>query len=72
MSYAHKVVIHDVCKVIGWHTVALKKNLILQILEIDGYAAVNHIFIAGLTFRRNILPDNVQLACGKFFLNFFL
>ena len=59
---AHQVVIHNVGKVVGRHTIGLDQNLVIQLLDIDLDVAVDHIVKPGHAGLGNLLADDIRLT----------
>ena len=58
---AHQVVVHDVGKVVGGHTVGLDQNLVVQLLDIDLNVTVHHIVKARHAGFGDFLADDIRL-----------
>ena len=59
------MVVHDVCKVVGWKSVALQKYAVLNVCRVNGDFAKHHIGVGAGHVLRHFLTDNVRLACGE-------
>ena len=68
----HKVVVDNISKVIGRHTVCFKQNLIVKSAVFNCDSAVDHIVKICFPCLRNFLSDNIFFAGVKSCLNFFL
>ena len=69
VGYAHKVIVNNVCEIVGRHTVGLDKYLVLKLCAVNGYVAVKLVVECDLTLRGHLLPDNVRRACIKLCLH---
>ena len=70
MGNAHQVVVHDVRKVVGRHTVGLDQNLVVQLPDIDLDMTVNNIVKARHAALGDLLADDIGLARGQLGGNF--
>ena len=70
MGNAHQVVVHDVRKVVGRHTVGLDQNLVVQFPDIDLDMAVDNIVKARHAALGDLLADDIGLARGQLGGNF--
>ena len=70
MGNAHQVVVHDVRKVVGRHTVGLDQNLVVQLLDIDLDMTVDNIVKARHAALGDLLADDIRLARGQLGGNF--
>ena len=55
----HQVVVHDVCKVVGGHTIRLDEDLIVHLTVVHLDMAIHHIVKAGHAFLGNLLADDI-------------
>ena len=62
---AHEVVVHDIGKVVGGHTVGLDQNLVVQLLDIDLDVAIDNIVKARHAALGNFLADDIRLPGGQ-------
>ena len=62
MGDAHEVVVHDIGKVVGGHTVGLDQNLVVQLLDIDLDVAIDNIVKARHAALGNFLADDIRLT----------
>ena len=69
---AHKVVINNVCKVIGRHTVSLDKYLVIKDSVFNGNIAVKNIVECSAALKRHLLADNIGCTLRKEPVNLFL
>ena len=72
MGDAHQVVVHNICKVVGGHSVGLDEDLVVHLAVLDLDVAVDHIVKAGHALLGNLLADDVGLTCGQTLLDLFL
>jgi len=70
MGNAHQVVVHDVRKVVGRHTVGLDQNLVVQLPDIDLDMTVDNIVKARHAAFGDLLADDIGLARGQLGGNF--
>ena len=70
MGNAHQVVVHDVRKVVGRHTVGLDQNLVVQFPDIDLDMTVDNIVKARHAALGDLLADDIGLARGQLGGNF--
>ena len=70
MGNAHQVVVHDVRKVVGRHTVGLDQNLVVQLPDIDLDMTVDNIVKARHAALGDLLADDIGLARGQLGGNF--
>ena len=59
---AHCVVVHNICKVIGGHTVGFQQHLVVKVCILNGDIAVNLVVECGCALGRDFLPDNALSA----------
>ena len=67
----HKVVVNDVCKVIGRHTVCLYKYLVVEGRAVNGDIAVKLVMESNFALCRYFLSDNIRNTCVELFLYLF-
>ncbi len=65
VGYAHKVVVHDVCKVICGHPVGLYQYLVVDLAVVHLDVAVDHVVKGRNALAGHLLADNIRLARGK-------
>ena len=65
MGDAHQVIVHNIGKVVGGHTVSLDQNLVIQLLDIDLDVAVDNIVKAGHAALGDFLADDIRLTGGQ-------
>ena len=70
MGNAHQVVVHDVRKVVGRHTVGLDQNLVVQLPDIDLDMTVDDIVKARHAALGDLLADDIGLTRGQLGGNF--
>jgi hypothetical protein len=65
----HQMVVYNVCQVIGWVTIVLHDNLIVNVLVVEHNLAVNDVLKLSLTLRY-FHPDDVALTTSLAFFDF--
>ena len=68
---AHEVVVHDICEVVGGHTVGLDEDLVVHLVVVDLDVAVDHIVEAGHALAGDLLADDVRLTGGEALFHLF-
>ena len=69
---AHQVVVHNICKVVGGHSVGLDEDLVVHLAVLDLDVAVDHVVKAGHALLGDLLADDVGLTCGQTLLDLLL
>ena len=72
MGDAHQVVVHNVGKVVGGHSVGLDEDLVVHLAVLDLDVAVDHIVKAGHALLGDLLADDIGLTCGQTLLDLLL
>ena len=72
MGYVHKVVVNNVCKIIGRETVGLNKYLVVKLLVVYGNCAVYCVVKDGSAAVGHFLADNKGYAVFKVLVYFLL
>ena len=70
MRDAHRMVVDDVCEVVGRHAVRLDQDHVVEIGAVDRNVSVEHVVKRRFTVLRHVLADDVRLARGNATLHF--
>ena len=62
MGDAHEMIVHDIGKVVGRHTVGFEQDAVLDVVRGDGDVAVDHVGVGGHHAEGHLLPDDELFA----------
>ena len=71
VSDTHKMVVHNVCKVVCRHTVCLYENLVIKSCAVNRNVTVKLVMEGYLSLKRYFLSDYIRDSCIKLFLYLF-